>query len=103
MKRFQLFAITRDCSTGGAGDIAAEADTLEGLFATYKAFDPHEPARIEVLDMQERRWLKNPRALLEYSDEATATAEAGAYGKVGFATEVWPGSGGFYGVLLTVK
>lgn len=103
MKRFQLFAITRDCSTGGAGDIAAEADTLEGLFAAYKAFDPHEPARIEVLDMQERRWLKYPRALLEYPTEAAATAEATAYGKIGFAAVVCPGSGGFYGVLVTVK
>lgn len=103
MKRFQLFAFARYYPAGGSGDIAAEADTLEGLFAAFLATDPFMPDKIEVLDMQERKWLKNPRVLVEYPDEATAAAEAAAYGGLGFAAEVCPGSGGHYGVLLTVK
>lgn len=103
MKRFQLFAITRPYSTGGAGDIAAEAETLEGLFAAYLAADPYVANRIEVLDMQERRWLDSLRALVEYSDEAKAVAAAVAFRTIGFTAVVFPGTGGRWGVNLTVK
>lgn len=103
MKRFQLFALDRYTPAGGSGDIAAEAETLEGLFAAYLAADPYVTDRIEVLDMQDRRWLDSPRVLVEYPTAAAAFAAAVAYGAIGFTAVVCPGTGGHYGVDLTVK
>jgi hypothetical protein len=61
LKRYLLFVLPKYYPCGGQGDIQSEGDTIAEMISTWKPFKKYgqHNALFEVLDLQERRWLKD--------------------------------------------